>query len=168
MTIWSQQIFCLFCSWTFSFSFNSADQGANPITLYHGCLEGLPCLPPAAAIANRSSGHIIYQHNTNVTVIDLNKILITFCCYILALALLVSITCNVQQRRHHREVMERMRVADGTHDEEATSGDATEFHDSLQQPLLADQQDNEGEEEEEDNPQREDNVDETPVQGENV
>jgi hypothetical protein len=82
--------------YTFDISFNSA-RPSQDISLTKGCIQGLPCLPPAAAIGDTQ--HIIVYNQTQagiVDVVDVTKAFLIFGCYSFLIALIVSLTCNYQ------------------------------------------------------------------------
>ena len=83
-------------AYSFDFSFTSAHPNAD-ISLFKGCVEGLPCLPPAAMIGDLN--HIIVYNHTQTgepAVADMTQAFLSVACYFLLLILAISLTCNCQ------------------------------------------------------------------------
>lgn len=94
---------------------NDADSNKNnrlddAFTLVHGCVSGLDCLPPIAQIWNPSVQHVVVYHKSQYSTSDLNQMVLTLLCYILAVAVLLAITCNANLRRSHRRYLQRLRI----------------------------------------------------------
>jgi hypothetical protein len=86
-------------AYTIDFSFNSAQQHptSGGMVLTKGCVQGLPCLPPAAAIGDTHNIIVYNQTRTGGSaVVDVATAFLSFACYFLLLGLAVSLTCNCQ------------------------------------------------------------------------
>lgn len=134
-------------SWAFdlnltSFGGNDSDM-SNP-SFVRGCMEGLPCVPPASSWAEPSAfvDPVIHRHPVPSTT-DLNKFLMILFSYFLTMALLISVTCNVQLRKKHRRTLDRLRIihedeviaaAIGRRRRQEESEEANPFGDMDQQP----------------------------------
>lgn len=76
------------------------------MSLVHGCVEGLPCLPSPAKIALGGTG-VGLVHVKNKSTTFGGEALLTIAVYVLSMALLVSVTFHC--RRTQRETHERHR-----------------------------------------------------------
>jgi hypothetical protein len=88
--------------YTFDLDYDSNDANDNQyITLVHGCVDGLPCVPSAGEISATSNQ---FLHNTtkpsNTASVEVGQVaVLTLVVYLLTLALLVSVVCNCRQTR---------------------------------------------------------------------
>jgi hypothetical protein len=144
-------------AYAIDFSFNSAHPTGD-ISLTKGCVEGLPCLPPAAAIGDTHNIIVYNQTRTGGTaVVDLATAFLSFACYFLLLGLAVSLTCNCQlsgklkRYQHEEPILPRLRatasapaedtdpfgdLAEDKGSEDESDPVIDETGDSLAQPLL--------------------------------
>jgi hypothetical protein len=143
-------------AYTIDFSFNSA-RPAGDILLTKGCVEGLPCLPPAAAIGDTHNIIVYNQTWTGGTAeVGAATAFLTFACYFMLLGLVVSLTCNCQlsgklkRYQHEEPILPRLQpnasaedivsfvgdVVEDQGDEEISDPVIDETGDSLAQPLL--------------------------------
>jgi hypothetical protein len=141
--------------WTFDFNYDSQQPGKQFMSLQHGCVEDLPCVPTAGILGSIHDTHMIYYNSSSdgdngngTNSLDLDKIIISILSYILLLALVVSITCNcrqsrqvkrLQQQQYHRALFHHEVDENGNHDQEHPNGVANAGSSGmLLQPLLAD------------------------------
>jgi len=92
--------------YTFDLNYDSNDANDDQVmTLVHGCVEGLPCVPSAGEISPTLNQ---FLHNTtkpsNTSTVEVGQVVVlTFVAYLLALALLISLVCNCRQTRRLRK-----------------------------------------------------------------
>jgi hypothetical protein len=131
--------------WTFDFNYDSNNENEY-MSLVHGCVEGLPCLPSAAEIALGGTGVGLVHVKSKATTFG-SDALLTIAVYALSMALLVSITFHC--KRSQRETHERLRRPTTTSARPTPGpyGDLGEDH-GMDQPLLEEDAVSESKEEE--------------------
>jgi hypothetical protein len=131
--------------WTFDFNYDSNNENEY-MSLVHGCVEGLPCLPSAAEIALGGTGVGLVHVKSKATTFG-SDALLTIAVYALSMALLVSITFHC--KRSQRETHERLRCPTTTAARPTPGpyGDLGEDH-GMDQPLLEEDAVSESKEEE--------------------
>lgn len=114
------------------------------MTVVHGCVEGLPCLPPPAdLLSNYKQDTIRIVHVRAVTFSGLFDVLVIL---VLVLALSITILCNCRQRERVRRFQQRLRVG--------TTTASSSAENDLSQPLLDEEENEEQEETEEREPRQ--------------
>ena len=95
--------------YTVSISMNSGDSNApsSGLKIERGCVEGLPCLPPAALgpNANNSASSSSMIHPSCPTVVDMSKLLYQVGFWCLLLVWIVTVCCSMcRTKRKERNV----------------------------------------------------------------
>ena len=106
----------------------------NTWTVVQGCLPGLPCWPTGNK--NNSTNP---PHHDGSTDVNLNKALLTYGCYFLLLALVVSLTCNCQlsnKLKRLNQQHQQHELSSNPSEPRRSAGRATTEVSSLQEPLL--------------------------------